>query len=253
MNYSQHAGESTQWATTKWSPSDSWLWCSLGHCQVKWIFGTLHQYCIVLMPNKLRDWLTHNCLYPPTYCFHAVSCAGSVVLTQTHPAAPYVCRTGNITLRCQYGSVENVLGVLWGIGNETVSNPSTIPGHTAFPHTTTYQEVTVDSYTNLRERYQCTVVAMNALQSNSFTYTDTHEIEGKRKLLQYQVKVRLEQYSLLLQTFPKLSHVWVLNSIQMYLCGSVIGGNVFYLYNYYIYITNLESIDFICTSVLICF
>ena len=36
---------------------------------------------------------------------HTVSCAGSVVLTQTHPAAPYVCRTGNITLRCQYGGV----------------------------------------------------------------------------------------------------------------------------------------------------
>ena len=38
-------------------------------------------------------------------------CVGSVALTQTHPAAPYVCRTGNITLRCQYdgwcgGSVE---------------------------------------------------------------------------------------------------------------------------------------------------
>ena len=194
MNYSQHGRESTQWATTKWSPSDSWLWCSLGHCQVKWIIGTLHQYCIVLMPNKLRDWLTHNYLYPPTYCFHAVSCADSVVLTQTHPAAPYVCRTGNITLRCQYDGVENVLGVVWAVGNETVSNASTILGHTALPRTTTYQEVTVDSYTNLRERYQCTVVTMNALQSNSFTYKDTHEIEGKHKLLQYQVKLHLEQY-----------------------------------------------------------
>ena len=37
-------------------------------------------------------------------------CAGSVVLTQTNPAIPYVCRTGNITLRCQYDGVE---GVLW--------------------------------------------------------------------------------------------------------------------------------------------
>ena len=44
------------------------------------------------------------------------------------------------------------------------------------------------------------IVVLNALQSNSFTYKDTHEIEGKHKLLQYQVKVRLEQYSLLLQT-----------------------------------------------------
>ena len=46
---------------------------------------------------------------------HAVSCAGSVVLTQTHPAAPYVCRTGNITLRCQYDGVEGVLNVLWNV------------------------------------------------------------------------------------------------------------------------------------------
>ena len=32
-------------------------------------------------------------------------------------------------------------------------NISTIPVHTALPRTTTYQEVVVDSYTNLRERY----------------------------------------------------------------------------------------------------
>ena len=36
---------------------------------------------------------------------HTVACAGSVVLTQTHPAAPDVCRTCNITLRCQYGGM----------------------------------------------------------------------------------------------------------------------------------------------------
>ena len=59
---------------------------------------------------------------------HVVSCAGSVVLTQTHPTAPYVCRTGNITLRCQYDGVENVLVVLWIIGSQTTTNPSTIPG-----------------------------------------------------------------------------------------------------------------------------
>ena len=29
------------------------------------------------------------------------------------------------------------------------------------------------------------IVVLNALQSNSFTYKDTHEIEGKHKLLQY--------------------------------------------------------------------
>ena len=83
---------------------------------------------------------------------------GSVVLTQTHPAAPYVCRTGNITLRCQYDGVENVLAVQWSIGVQTTFNISAIPGHTALPRTTTYQEVVVDSYTNLRERYQCTDV-----------------------------------------------------------------------------------------------
>ena len=108
----------------------------------------------------------------PAYssAFHTVSCAGSVVLTQTHPAAPYVCRTGNITLRCQYDGVEGVLGVVWVIGNETgTTNPSTFPGHTALPHTTTYQEVVVDSYTNLRKRYQCGAVSMNgALQSNEY-------------------------------------------------------------------------------------
>ena len=81
-----------------------------------------------------------------------MSCAGSVVLTQTHPAALYVCRTGNITLRCQYGGVEGVMAVLWAIGNDTTTtNPSTIPGHTALPPTTTYQELVVDSYTNLRK------------------------------------------------------------------------------------------------------
>ena len=93
--------------------------------------------------------------------------AGSVVLTQTHPAAPYVCRTGNITLRCQYGGVENVLGVLWAIGNEAgTANPSTIPGHTALPP----HELVVDNYTNLFERYQCAPVLMNGTTLNSNEY-----------------------------------------------------------------------------------
>jgi len=86
---------------------------------------------------------------------YAVACAGSVVLTQTHPAATYVCRTGNITLRCQYDGVENVLGVVWVIGLQRTNNPSAIPGHTALPHTTTYQEVVVDNYTNLAAGYGC--------------------------------------------------------------------------------------------------
>ena len=95
-----------------------------------------------------------------------------MVLTQTHPAAPYVCRTGNITLRCQYDGVENVLGVVWAIGNETTTDPSTIPGHTALPRTTTYQEVVVDSYTKLREKYRCDLVLFNGtgLPSNEYDY-----------------------------------------------------------------------------------
>ena len=103
---------------------------------------------------------------------------GSVVLTQTHPAAPYVCRTGNITLRCQYDGGEGVIAVLWFIGRsaESTSNPSTIPGHTALPHTTTYQEVVVDSYTNLATGYRCVPVFSNGSQLQSNAYT-THQIE----------------------------------------------------------------------------
>ena len=78
---------------------------------------------------------------------------GSVVLTQTHPAAPYVCRTGNITLRC-----TTTGGISWSVGDMFNVDPSAIPGHTALPRTTTYQELVVDNYTNLRERYQCTDV-----------------------------------------------------------------------------------------------
>ena len=102
--------------------------------------------------------------------FHAVACEGSVVLTQTHPAAPYVCRTGNITLRCQYDGVENVLAVAWLVGGQATSNASTIPGHTALPRTTIYQEVVVDSYANVRERYQCAPVLLNGTTLDSNEY-----------------------------------------------------------------------------------
>ena len=103
-------------------------------------------------------------------CVHAVSCAGSVVLTQTHPAAPYVCRTGNITLRCQYDGVEGVLLVLWIVGETPAANPSTIPGHTLLPFTSTYEEVVVDSYTNLAAGYRCepTFSNMSRLQSDVY-------------------------------------------------------------------------------------
>ena len=97
---------------------------------------------------------------------HAVSCAGSVVLTQTNPPAPYVCRTGNIILRCQYDGVENVLGVLWIIGSEVTSNASTIPGHTGLPRTTTYQEVVVDSYTGVTWQQGIVVSLHSAMGHN---------------------------------------------------------------------------------------
>ena len=69
--------------------------------------------------------------------------------------------------------------VLWLIGTEAVTpNPSTIPGHTALPRTTTYQEVVVDSYTNVRERYHCAPVLLNG------TTLDSNEYEAQidRKL-----------------------------------------------------------------------
>ena len=108
---------------------------------------------------------------------YAVACAGSVVLTQTHPAAPYVCRTGNITLRCQYDGMEGVLFVLWIIGNEAATtNPSNIPGHTLLPPTTTYQEVVVNSYTNLAAGYRCEPI-LNGSQLQSDTYFPQTECE----------------------------------------------------------------------------
>ena len=115
----------------------------------------------------------------PSMIHHILSCttAGSVVLTQTHPAAPYVCRTGNITLRCQYDGVEDVLSVVWVIGFKTTSNASTITGHTALPHTTTYQEVVVDSYTNLEAGYRCVPTLRNGSRLNSNTYIPQNECE----------------------------------------------------------------------------
>ena len=116
---------------------------------------------------------------------YTVACAGSVVLTQTHPAAPYVCRTGNITLRCQYGDVKNVLAVQWSIGSAAgTANPSTIPGHTALPRTTTYQKLLVDSYINLRERYRCAPVLTNGSALNSNVYEPQNECKPKTAVVQ---------------------------------------------------------------------
>ena len=127
----------------------------------------------------------HYVSIPPTG-FYAVSGAGSVVLTQTHPAAPYVYRTGNITLRCQYDGVENVVVVLWLIGSQaTTANASTIPGHTALPRTTTYQEVVVDSYINLATGYRCVPTLRNGSQLQSNPYIPQIECEC------YQTKIPL--------------------------------------------------------------
>ena len=112
-----------------------------------------------------------------------------MVLNQTQPAAPYVCRTGNITLRCQYDGVENVVGVVWVIGFQT-TDPSTIPGHTALPLTTTYQEVVVDSYTNLRERYQCSPVLINGSALDSNVYGP--QIECKHNLITAVPMIKLQ-------------------------------------------------------------
>ena len=108
---------------------------------------------------------------------YAMSCEGSVVLTQTHPAASYVCRTGNITFRCQYDGVQGVASVVWLIGLQTTTNPSTIQGHTALPRTATYQEVVVDSYINLAAGYRCEPTFGNGSQLRSAQYIPQTECE----------------------------------------------------------------------------
>ena len=103
-------------------------------------------------------------------CMRTSLCAGSTFLYQTHPASAYLCRSGNITLRRQYG-VQNVLSVVWFVNNSVEPNPSTISGHTALPRTSAYQEVVVDSYTNVRERYQCAAALRTGEDSPSNIYT----------------------------------------------------------------------------------
>ena len=88
----------------------------------------------------------------------------AVTLNQTHPAAPYVCRNGNITLRCWYDAADLVS---WSADDMSNVDPSTIPGHAISDSTTTYQELVVDSYTNLRERYQCTVVVGSSVSNSN--------------------------------------------------------------------------------------
>ena len=128
--------------------------------------------CFLFTSSSLSLWIVFNIVTTST-----CTIAGSVVLTQTHPAAPYVCRTGNITLRCQYESVENVVGVVWANGSQITSNASTIPGHTALPSTTTYQEVVVDSYASMAVGYRCETTVSNGSQLQSNTYIPQTECE----------------------------------------------------------------------------
>ena len=109
-------------------------------------------------------------------CDHTTG-ASSVNLTQTHPAAPYVCRTGNITLRCQYDGVENVIFVQWFVGGILEDNVSNIPGHTALTPTGTYQDVVVDNYTYLRMTYRCSAIQSGGTNVDSQVYTPVIESE----------------------------------------------------------------------------
>ena len=101
----------------------------------------------------------------PSYpnSFHAVACAGSLLLN-THAVPPMqlllMCawETTNIALAqvsawCAYRCAERMSNVLWVIGIRVTSmqpiNYIYISGHTTLPHTTTYQEVVVDSVTHV--------------------------------------------------------------------------------------------------------
>ena len=155
-----------------------------------------------------------------------------MVLTQTHPAAPYVCRTGNITLRCQYGGVEDVLVVLWVIGlattnastTSTTANVSTIPGHTALPRTTTYQEIVVDSYTNLVTAYRCAPTLSNGSQPLSNQYNPQYECEFLSNLINFYCAHR----STCLYVGGESSNVLLYSIIIIVCCGD--GANVLRIY-----------------------
>ena len=143
-----------------------------------WVCGTFLLLCVRTSSGKCKlHYLAIRKVVIMIDVPTIVTCTGAVTLTQTQPAAPYVCRTGNIALRCQYGSVEGVSSVVWIIGFQTTTNPSTIPGHTALPRTTTYQEVVVDNYTNLAAGYRCTPTLTNGSQIRSKTYVPQKECE----------------------------------------------------------------------------
>ena len=108
-------------------------------------------------------------------CDHTTG-ASSVILTQTYPAAPYVCRTGIITLRCQY-DVEALLFVQWIVGGQVEHNVSNIHGHTTLTSTGTYQNVVVDNYTYLRMTYRCSAILRNGTNVDSQLFVPV--VEGE--------------------------------------------------------------------------
>ena len=162
-----------------------------------------------------------------------------MVLTQTHPAAPYVCRTGNITLRCQYGGVENVLVVVWAIGSQITSNASTIPGHTALPRTITYQEVVVNNYINLAVGYRCVPTLSNGSQLLSNHYNPQYECEFLPNLINFCCAHR----STCLYVGGKNSNVLLYIIITIVCCGD--GVDVLHT-GYYIVQTCTVHLLFVC-------
>ena len=77
--------------------------------------------------------------------------------------------SGNITLRCQYESMENVLGVQWISDIRMVTDPSMFVGHTVTFFNSSYQEVAVDSYINLMNSYTCAAIVQDgAIPSNEY-------------------------------------------------------------------------------------
>ena len=141
---------------SKWSTWESQLCCCTcgGFCQEQQVVSRHCTLCACPTQVMYVHWhsISDNA---------AAVCAGTVNLTQTHPAAPYVCRTGNITLRCQYDGVENVLNVVWNV-DDMVNldfDSMTLPGHTALDQTDSHQDLVIASFVDLRGTYMCTVVS----------------------------------------------------------------------------------------------
>ena len=186
MNYSQHTCQGKY--PLSHSNMESFRFLAVMLC---WILsGTVGNCTLVddswLFKLYIKLLMTVGESHTYLTVYHVVVLCRFNSLTQTHPAAPYVCRTGNITLRCQYDGVENVFGVVWAIGNKAgTANPSTFPGHTALSRTTTYQEVVVENYTNVRERYHCATVLSNGTALNSNEYVPQTECKHNQNMFRH--------------------------------------------------------------------